>query len=112
MTRCLDSSGMSTADDMSVVPFPAFVGPALYRSRTMTPQQRRLADRISEVLQSDARIEAAWLAGSLGRNEGDAFSDVDIIVLCPDGLANEIAATPGLLDFAKPVLVNALFGGR
>jgi hypothetical protein len=35
-----------------------------------------------------------------------------VVVLCPDGMATEIAATPGLLDFAKPVLVNALFGGR
>ncbi len=78
----------------------------------MTPEQRSLVDRIAELLHSDARIEAAWLAGSLGRNEGDAFSDVDIIVLCPDGLANEISATPGLLDFSKPVLVNTLFGGR
>jgi predicted nucleotidyltransferase len=79
---------------------------------TMTPEQQSLVDRISAVLGRDARIEAAWLAGSLGRDEGDAFSDVDVVVLCPDGLAIEIAAAPGLLDFAQPVLVNALYGGR
>ncbi|HEY2886885.1 MAG TPA: hypothetical protein VGJ08_16875 [Rhizomicrobium sp.] len=78
----------------------------------MTPAQQSLVDAISAVLQRDARIEAAWLAGSLGRKAGDTFSDVDVIVLCPDGTAKEIAATPGLLDFARPVLVNALFGGR
>jgi predicted nucleotidyltransferase len=78
----------------------------------MTPEQQSLVDAISAVLQRDSRIEAAWLAGSLGRNAGDRFSDVDVVVLCPDGMANEIAATPDLLDFAKPVLVNALFGGR
>jgi len=78
----------------------------------MTPAQQRLVDAISAVLQCDLRIEAAWLAGSLGRDTGDEFSDVDVVVLCPDGKANDIAATPGLLDFARPVLVNALFGGR
>lgn len=78
----------------------------------MTPAQQRLVDTISKVLQRDSRIEAAWLAGSLGRNAGDEFSDVDVVVLCPSGTANEIAATSGLLDFARPVLVNALFGGR
>jgi predicted nucleotidyltransferase len=78
----------------------------------MTSEQQSLVDAISDVLQRDGRIEAAWLAGSLGRNEGDAFSDVDVVVLCPDGMATEIAATPGLLDFARPVLVNPLFGGR
>jgi len=78
----------------------------------MTPAQQSLAEAISKALQRHAKIEAAWLAGSLGRNEGDAFSDVDIVVLCPDGMADEIAATLGLLDFARPLLVNALFGGR
>jgi hypothetical protein len=78
----------------------------------MTPEQHSLVDAISTVLQRDSRIEAAWLAGSLGRNAGDEFSDVDVVLLCPDGTANQIAATPGFLDFAQPVLVNALFGGR
>jgi predicted nucleotidyltransferase len=77
----------------------------------VTPAQQSLVDAISAVLQRDARIEAAWLAGSLGRNAGDEFSDVDVVVLCHDGMATEIA-TPGLLDFARPVLVNTLFGGR
>lgn len=78
----------------------------------MTPEQQSLVDAISAVLQGEPRIEAAWLAGSLGRNAGDEFSDVDVVVLCPDGTANEIAAKPGLLNFAKPVLINTLFGGR
>lgn len=78
----------------------------------MTPEQESLVGAIFGVLQRDGRVEAAWLAGSLGRDEGDAYSDVDIVVLCTDGMAGEVAATRGLLDFARPVLVNPLFGGR
>jgi predicted nucleotidyltransferase len=78
----------------------------------ITTAQQGLISAITKALERDARIEAAWLAGSLGRSEGDAFSDVDVIVLCQDGKAGEIASTPGLLDFAKPVQVNALYGGR
>lgn len=77
-----------------------------------TTAQQSLIDAISEALCREDRITAAWLAGSLGRNQGDAFSDVDVVVLCQDGTASEIASTKGLLDFAKPVQVNALYGGR
>lgn len=77
-----------------------------------TTAQQSLIDAISEALHRDARIDAAWLAGSLGRDRGDAFSDVDVVVLCRDGTASEIVSTKGFLDFAKPVQVNALYGGR
>jgi predicted nucleotidyltransferase len=79
-----------------------------------TAAQDKLIAAISAVLVKDSRIEAAWLAGSLGRGKGDAFSDVDVLVLCPDGLAGAIstivAANPS--EIAKTVLVNALYGGR
>lgn len=78
----------------------------------ITPEQKSLVEAISEALLRERRIEAAWLAGSLGRDKGDAFSDVDVVVLCADGMAGAVASAPGLLDFARPVLVNALFGGR
>lgn len=77
-----------------------------------TTFQQSLIDAITDELQRDPRIEAAWLAGSLGQSKGDVFSDVDVVVLCQDGKAGEIASTPGLLDFARPVQVNALYGGR
>src|ERR1044071_218812 len=98
---------MSTADDMCILALSC--GRCSIRHPTMTPEQQSLVDAISAVLQGDPRIEAAWLAGSLGRNAGDEFSDVDVVVLCPDGTANEIAAKPGLLNFAKPVLINTGF---
>ena len=78
----------------------------------ITTAQQTLVDAIATALRGDKRVEAAWLAGSLGREEGDALSDVDVVVLCADGAAGEIASDVGLLDFAKPVLVNALYGGR
>jgi predicted nucleotidyltransferase len=77
-----------------------------------TTAQQDLIDAITATLQRDVRIEAAWLAGSLGRDRGDRFSDVDVVVLCQEGMAGEISSTTGLLDFATPVLVNALYGGR
>lgn len=78
-----------------------------------TPAQQSLIDRIRLVLEKDARVEALWLSGSLGRREGDAFSDVDMLVLCADGKGQEVSASYGadVSAIAKPVLVNVLFGG-
>ncbi len=79
-----------------------------------TSAQQALIDSISRTLESDAGIEAAWLAGSLGRGKGDAFSDADILVLCGDGKAAEISSAYGrdVSRIAQPILANALFGGR
>jgi predicted nucleotidyltransferase len=79
-----------------------------------TAAQQTLIDSISWALEDDAGIEAAWLAGSLGRGTGDAYSDVDILVLCGDGKAAEISSAYGrdVSRIAQPILANALFGGR
>ena len=81
-------------------------------SEMATDAQQNLIRAITEALRRDSRILAAWLAGSLGRDAGDDFSDVDVLVLCQDGKANEISTAPRLLDFASPVQLNALYGGR
>lgn len=47
-------------------------------------QQDWLVDRLVEVLQADRRFQAAWLSGSLARDEGDQFSDVDLVVAVDD----------------------------
>jgi len=49
-----------------------------------TISQNALIDKITRVLRADARVEAAGLSGSLGRCEGDEFSDVDVLVLVAD----------------------------
>jgi predicted nucleotidyltransferase len=79
-----------------------------------TPEHQALIDVIARVLAADADVEAAWLAGSLGRGAGDAFSDVDVLALCGEGRADGVAARwlHGCAAVAEPVLVNPLFGGR
>jgi hypothetical protein len=40
--------------------------------------------RLLEVVESDPRIRALWLAGSVGRGTGDAGSDLDVVVTIAD----------------------------
>jgi predicted nucleotidyltransferase len=47
-------------------------------------KHRELIRRASEVLEGDARVLAAWLAGSFGRGDADAFSDVDLLAAVGD----------------------------
>ncbi|MEI9886362.1 MAG: nucleotidyltransferase domain-containing protein [Rhizomicrobium sp.] len=49
-----------------------------------SPAQQSLLDAITRVLSADARIESAWLSGSLGKGAGDEFSDVDVTVVAPE----------------------------
>jgi len=79
-----------------------------------TAEQQRLVDGIERLLKAEPRVEAAWLAGSLGAGAGDAFSDVDVLALAADGALEEVstALTGNLPAIARPALVNSLFGGR
>ena len=79
----------------------------------MTPQQQSLVDTIRGVLEADAEIEAAWLAGSLGRGGGDAYSDIDILALAKEGTVAAVARhyLRDVARIAEPALVNALYGG-
>jgi predicted nucleotidyltransferase len=83
-------------------------------TRRPTAPQAALTDAIARTLEADPRIAAAWLAGSLGRGQGDAYSDVDILVLCEDGKIAETAAAyaKDVSAIARPVLVKTLYGGR
>ena len=79
----------------------------------MTPEQAELVDKARALLESEARIEAAWLAGSLGQGGGDSWSDVDLLALCGEGQRGEVSAA--LADATRrqfePLLLNVLFGG-
>jgi predicted nucleotidyltransferase len=61
-----------------------------------TTAQQSLLEAITRILSADARIESAWLSGSLARGAGDAFSDVDVTVVAPepafDGVLKDYAA--------------------
>lgn len=80
----------------------------------MTPEQQQLIDGAVRWLETNPRIEALWLAGSLGRGQGDVWSDVDLLALCAPGtfadLARELVA--GADTIAPSLLVQPLFGGR
>jgi predicted nucleotidyltransferase len=80
----------------------------------VTAEQRDLIDTIHRVLAADDGIEAVWLAGSLGQGKGDAFSDVDVLVLTVDGRLGDTMAryARDVSMIAEPVLVNPLYGGR
>ena len=43
-----------------------------------TAAQKALLERLIQVLEGDERVESAWLSGSFGRGDGDAWSDIDI----------------------------------
>jgi predicted nucleotidyltransferase len=80
----------------------------------VTASQQKLIDEIGKLLGEEGRVEAAWLAGSLGRGQGDSFSDVDLLVLVEDGTLIEVSSTfvARLSTVVRPVHVNKLFGGR
>lgn len=81
---------------------------------TITVEQQSLIEAIQRALEADDDVDGAWLAGSLGRHKGDAFSDVDVLVLVVDGKLSDVTAryAKDVSVVAEPVLVNALFGGR
>jgi predicted nucleotidyltransferase len=48
------------------------------------PPREPLLQRIVEALEADPRVAAAWLMGSIGRGEDDAWSDLDLHVAIHD----------------------------
>ncbi|WP_374655707.1 hypothetical protein [Phenylobacterium sp.] len=79
----------------------------------MTAEQQALLDRLTAALASEPRVQAAWLSGSLGRGEGDAWSDVDLTVLvAQDDLAQVIAAFRAPRPDMPPVVFGQLVHGR
>jgi len=56
--------------------------------------RERLLAQIVTALAADERFVAAWLTGSLGRNEPDAFSDLDLTVVVADAHSQTLCARP------------------
>ncbi|HEX8229639.1 MAG TPA: nucleotidyltransferase domain-containing protein [Chloroflexia bacterium] len=67
-----------------------------------------LIKRVSSILHSDERVVAAWLGGSLGSGNADAYSDVDLWVVVRDGDIEEVRE--GRRQFVevlgRPVLIS------
>lgn len=58
--------------------------PAILAASHTLGAQRALLEGIVAALSADERCLAAWLGGSLARDEGDSFSDVDVGVAIDD----------------------------
>ncbi len=58
-------------------------------------------------LEDDERVDAAWLFGSLGRDDGDELSDIDLFVIVNDAEFDELVARryDFLARIAQPLLV-------
>lgn len=69
-------------------------------------ERNQLLRSISEGLESDPRVKASWLFGSLGRGDADALSDIDLWVVVDDGRIEDITVHPRLFTarFGNPVL--------
>ena len=62
-----------------------------------SPAQAALIAHINRQLSEDARVHSAWLSGSFGRGEADAWSDIDIIVVVDE---DDLAAS--LKEYSSP----------
>lgn len=54
-------------------------------------ERDELLHRIQQVLDNDDRVRAAWLWGSLGRDEADELSDLDVWIVLSDEYLDEVA---------------------
>ena len=86
--------------------------------QTRTQEREELLQRAVKALQADARVVAAWLAGSLGRGTEDALSDLDLWVVISDayysfvsGRTREFAGKLGDPLLILEALQNAPTGG-
>ncbi|MDQ1301302.1 MAG: hypothetical protein QG637_1223, partial [Chloroflexota bacterium] len=77
------------------------------------PQSRGLAE-VAADLWADPDVVAIWLAGSLARGAGDAYSDVDLcIALRPEVyVADELPAAAARLAAAAVTQLPFHFGGE
>jgi hypothetical protein len=64
-------------------------------SLTLYAERREaLLAQIVQVLSADQRFVAGWLSGSLGRNEQDVVSDIDLTLVVAHGYSETLCARP------------------
>ncbi len=56
--------------------------------------RERFIDTLVEALTADERFAAAWLSGSMARDDDDALSDVDLHIVVADDAAATLCARP------------------
>ena len=81
-------------------------------------EREAVLQRIVKQLAGDERVVAAWLHGSLGRNDGDALSDIDVRIVVADRFSEtmnaerqEYASRIGPLLLMQEAPHNAPAGG-
>lgn len=78
---------------------------------TGAPEQQALLDRLTAILRLDERILAAWTIGSLARGDGDAYSDVDLLVaIRGEDFAALVADWPTFLARLSPTVFAQQLG--
>jgi hypothetical protein len=85
---------------------------------TRASEQARLIERCIEVVSSDERIEAAWLAGSFAVGTADEFSDIDLHCAISDESADwfrehwsDLARKISPVVLATPLSASGVIGG-
>ena len=83
-----------------------------------TSEQARLIKRCTEVVSSDERIQAAWLAGSFAAGTADEFSDIDLHCAISDESADwfrehwsDLARQISPVVLATPLSASGVIGG-
>lgn len=71
--------------------------------------RQALLDRIVAAGQADERFVAAWLRGSLGRGQGDAFSDLDLTLVVADGQRDALCNRPWMVGAGTTARRLAVF---
>ena len=72
-------------------------------------RQDILIQAINQTLQNDGRVLALFLAGSLGRDTADRFSDIDLLAVAP---AEVHAPTTAAFRSSDVSLLNAMTEDR
>jgi hypothetical protein len=73
-------------------------------------ERDELVKRLADQLQSDERVRAAWLSGSMGRGVQDEYSDVDVwAVIDPSQLDRFIADWPRQSERVSPQVLHQLY---
>jgi hypothetical protein len=57
-------------------------------------QRDALLTKIAETLSKDERFVAAWLTGSISRNEADSLSDIDLRLVVADSHSRDLCTRP------------------
>lgn len=72
-------------------------------------QRDTLLIKISETLSKDNRFVAAWITGSIARNESDSLSDIDITLVVSDAYSASLCHRPEQVSAQTPPERYALF---